>query len=194
MITSRRLIVSIALMGLFASAQASAVVTAQDATPAATTPAATPMADRHGLVGSWRVTAAPAQGPPELVLGTFAADGSAVTAAPRVLPAPGGADGVVYTSSGHGAWEASGPDTAILTFIVLLADEQGNVVGTNTVRANIILGADARTFSGEFVWTIADPSGTTLVTIPGTVEATRIVAEAPEMPTSGTPAVATPST
>jgi hypothetical protein len=50
--------------------------------------------------------------------------------------------------------------------------------GTITPRLSITLGTDGQTFSAEFVTTLADPAGTTLATFTGTVEGTRIVAEA----------------
>jgi hypothetical protein len=57
-----------------------------------------------------------------------------------------------------------------------------------TIRAGITLGADGQTFSGEFVATIADPEGTTIGTFPGTLQATRIAAEALQTSVAATPA------
>jgi hypothetical protein len=100
---------------------------------------------------------------------------------------------VVFLSAGHGAWDATGSDTAIFTFADLQADGQGNPDGTGIVRASITLDPDGQAFSGEYVRTFADPAGNTVAIIPGTVQASRIVAEAPEMPTAGTPAAASPA-
>jgi hypothetical protein len=152
---------------------------AQDATP---TPG-------QEFVGSWRLTVTETQAPPFLALGTFGADGTVVVSPPPVVPpAPRGPATVVHTSAGHGAWEATGPDTAILTFILLAADEEGNPFATRTVRASLTLGGDGRSFGGEFEATIADPAGNVVATETGTIQATRLVAEAPATtPMAGTP-------
>jgi hypothetical protein len=154
---------------------------------------ATPAEEEHGIVGSWRAAITPAQASPERALATFDADGFVISAAPPVLALPFRSGEPVFTSAGHGMWEATGPDTAIFTFVVLLSDGQGNAFGTNTVQGNLTVGDDGQTLSGEFVWNIADTMGNTIVTMPGTVEAERIVASAPEMPATGTPIGATPT-
>jgi hypothetical protein len=90
----------------------------------------------------------------------------------------------------HGTWAATGADTAIATFIHLRASGEGQPLGTITPRFSVTLGDDGQTFSGEFMTTLADATGATLATFTGTVQAARIVAEPPEMPTtsaSGTP-------
>src|SRR5688572_7230216 len=73
-----------------------------------------PMAEGQGFVGSWRMTVFEPEGPPTLGLATFGADRTVVTAEHPVVTPPI-APGVVYTSSGHGAWEATGPNTAVVT-------------------------------------------------------------------------------
>jgi hypothetical protein len=117
-------------------------------------------------------------GPPTLALATLGADGTVVAAEHPVVTPPI-ASGAVFTSSGHGAWAATGPRTAVFTLIGLGSYGQGILFGTATGRASITLGADDQTFSGEVVWTVADPAGNPLATFPGTFQATRIVAEAP---------------
>lgn len=146
----------------------------------------TPLADGQGFVGSWRMTIFEAEGPPTLGLATFGADRTVVTAEHPVVTPPI-APGVVFTSSGHGAWEPTGPDTAIVTFVGLGGDGQGSLFGTLTARASITLGAAGQTFSGEVAWTIADPGGNPLATYLGSLQATRIVAEAPGSPVVSTP-------
>lgn len=153
------------------------------------------MAPRHneqGLVGSWRMTFFEDEGPPTLALATFGADGTVVTAEHPVVTPPI-APGVIFTSSGHGAWQATGPDTAIFSFVGLGGDGQGKLFGTATARSSITLGAGGQTFSGEVVWTIADPGGSPLATYPGRFQAMRIVAEAPGTPVADRPAAATPA-
>jgi hypothetical protein len=145
-------------------------------------------ADAAGFVGAWQVAVNLDQGSPEVSLGTFSADGTVVTAVSPVMPAPADAQTpVVFTSGGHGVWEATGSGTAIITFVLLLADEQGQPVGTATVRGHLVLDTDAQTFRGDVVRSLADHAGTTLATIPGEVQGTRIVAAAPDAAVDGTP-------
>ena len=61
-----------------------------------------------------------------------------------------------------------------------------------TVRASLTLGVDGDSLSGEFVSTVADPAGNLVATIPGTMQGTRIVAEAPGGPVA-TPMAGTPA-
>ena len=176
-------ILALVLLGLLA-ANRSPATNAQDATP---------MAGQE-FVGSWRLTVAEAEAPPFLALGTFGADGTAVISPPPVVPPSShGPATVVHTSAGHGAWEATGADSAIVTFILMAADEKGSPFATRTVRASLMLGADGQSFSGEFEATVADPAGTFMATESGTIQATRIVAEAPGTP-AATPMVGTPVT
>jgi len=174
-------ILAFVLLGLFA-ANRSPVTNAQEATP---------MAGQE-FVGSWRLTVAEAEAPSFLALGTFGVGGTVVVSPPPVVPpSPHGPATVVHTSAGHGAWEATGADTAIVTFVLLAADENGNPFATRTVRASLMLGVDGQSFSGEFEATVADPSGKVMATESGTIQATRLIAEAPEI-SGATPMVATP--
>jgi hypothetical protein len=141
------------------------------------------MGEKQGFVGSWRMTFCEAAGPPTLGLATFGADGTVVTAEHPVVTPPVAA-GAVFTSSGHGVWQSIAPDAAVVTFIGLGSLGQGILFGTATAHASIRLGPDGQTFRGDVVWTVADPSGTLLATYPGTFQATRIVIEAPELPTA----------
>jgi hypothetical protein len=144
----------------------------------------TPMHRATGFVGSWRLTVFEPDGPPTLALATFGADGTLVTAEHPVVTPPI-APGPVFTSSGHGEWNATDPNAAVLTFVALGSVGQGKLFGTVTIRASITLGSDQETFSGQYAATIAGPDGATLATIPGTLQATRIVAEAPAVPAAG---------
>jgi hypothetical protein len=153
---------------------------------------ATPMAGLE-FVGSWRLTVDEAQAPPFLALGTFGADGTVVVSPPPVVPpSPHGPATVVHTSAGHGAWEATGLDTAIVTFMLLAADAEGNPFATRTVRAGLMLGTDGQSVSGVFEATVADPAGNVMATESGVIKATRIIAEAPET-LAPTPVVGTPA-
>ena len=165
---------------------------AANRSPATNAQDATSMAGQE-FVGSWRLNVTEAQAPPFLALGTFGAEGTVVVSPPPVVPpSPHGPATVVHTSAGHGAWEAAGPDAAIVTFVLLAADEQGNLFATRTVRASLTLGADGQSFSGKFEATVADPGGNVMATESGVIQATRIIAEAPgtqaATPITGTPA------
>ena len=144
----------------------------------ATLQAPTAMTEQLGFVGSWLVTFFEEDGPPTLALATVGSDGTVVTAEHPVVTPPI-ASGPVFTSSGHGAWKAIGPDTAALTFVGLGSHAEGSLFGTVTANATITLGPDRRSFDGDVVFTVADPTGTVLGAWPGTYKATRIVAEAP---------------
>ena len=142
------------------------------------TPTTTPMAESMGFVGSWLVTFFEEGGPPTLALATVGADGTVVASEHPVVTPPI-ANNVVFTSAGHGAWASTGPETAVFTLVVLGSYGEGVFFGTATGHSAIKLGADGQTFSGDVVWTLADPAGQPLATFPGTFQATRIVAEGP---------------
>jgi hypothetical protein len=149
---------------------------------------ATPMADSQGFVGSWQVIVSFAQGPPSRSLGTIDADGTIVASIAPVMPWPGAPGDVLFSSSAHGAWSSTGSDSAIVTFVGLVADGQGTLFGTATFRASVTLDPDGKTFSGSNMVKIADLEGTTVATRRGTIQGMRIVAEQPEMPDAATPA------
>lgn len=166
---------TVMLLGVLAIS--STITAAQDTAPAA---------ESRGFVGSWRAVVTPPDGSSFRSLITLGADGTATTSNQPVQPAlPGSSGQVIFASAGHGVWAADS-NTAHLTFVVLLADGQGNFVGTATSRATLTLDADGQAFRGEGAATIADPAGTTVATVPVTVKAERIAVEAP-----GTPAATT---
>ena len=136
------------------------------------------LAATRSVVGSWLVRFFEADGPPTLALATFGGDGTVVSAEHPVVTPPI-APGVIFTSSGHGAWAATGPDTVDFTVVGLGSYAEGILFGTATGHATIALAADGQSFSGDVVWTIADPAGNPLATFPGTFRATRIVAGSP---------------
>jgi hypothetical protein len=138
-----------------------------------------------GFVGSWRVTVFEVDGPPTLALMTLGADGTLVSAEHPVVTPPM-APGVVFASGGHGAWRASGPETAVLTSIGLGSLGDGTLLGVVTMRASLTLATDRQALVGEFVATIDDRDGTTVGTFPGTLEGRRILAEAPATAAPGT--------
>ena len=137
----------------------------------------TPPADGQGFVGSWLGDVTFSEGPPSSSVGTI------VVSIPPVMPRPGAPGNVLFTSSGQGAWEATGADSAIVTVVALVADGQGNAFGATTIRASVTLDPGGQTFSGSNVVTITDVAGNTVATRQGTIQGTRIVAEAPAMAT-----------
>jgi hypothetical protein len=168
-------ILTVVLLGLVAAAR-TGPTTAQEA------------ADGPDLAGSWRVVISFADGRTIVGLSTLGADGTAVASGLPVLPAqPGAPSGVEFASLGHGVWEATGPDTAIITVVHLRAGQDGQPLGTRTGRFAVALASDGQAFSGELVTTLSDPAGATVATFTATVQATRIAAEAPGTPAAGTP-------
>lgn len=147
-----------------------------------TTSYARPSADHNltdqDFVGSWRLKVVEANGSTSQALVTLGADGTMVTSEHPVVTPPV-AGGPVFASSGHGAWRLTGPGTAVSTFVGLGCVGNGDFFGTVTIRTAVTLDDGAETFGGEFAATIADPSGQTMAVIPGTIQATRIHAEAP---------------
>ena len=145
--------------------------------------------NRHGIVGSWKMTFFEKDGPPTLALATIGADGTVVVAEHPVVTPPIAGE-AVFTSSGHGAWAASGQDAATFTVVGLGSFGRGVLFGTATARAAVKLGTDGRSFAGDVVWTIADPDGHSRAVYPGTFQATRIVPEAPDLSGAHAPVAA----
>jgi hypothetical protein len=134
----------------------------------------------HALIGSWRVAgvpvgAWPVPGRPGFdTIETYTADGPVIDSGIPLHPAPTDSPyKLVFYSAGHGTWESTGERSAIVTFVRLMADEDGNALGTLTIRVAAEVGVDGQTFSGTFVTTAVDPAGAVLVAFPGTLEATR---------------------
>jgi hypothetical protein len=135
----------------------------------------------NGFVGSWRMTIFEEHGPPSLALATLGADGTIVAAEHPVVTPPL-APGPIFTSAGHGAWEATGPETANATIVGLGSAGEGSLVAISTARFSIRLGADGQSFSGDANWSVTDPDGNHLATFPLTLRATRVVAGVAEEP------------
>jgi len=114
------------------------------------------------------------------------AGGTLVTAEHPVVT-PSGAPGAIFTSSGHGAWRASGLNEALFTYVGLGSDSYGNLFAVVTFRGSLVLGADQHTLKGEMTAGIDDPQGTTMATFPMTLEGTRIIAETSRVPSTGAP-------
>jgi hypothetical protein len=134
------------------------------------------MTEMTAFVGSWHVTVYETDGPPTRGLCTFSADGTMVTAEHPVVTPPG-APGVIFTSSGHGAWQAVAADRAVFTFAGLGSDGTGNLYCVVTFRGDVTITGSNQLFRGDVVATIADPAGATLAVFPLTIEGTPIIAE-----------------
>jgi hypothetical protein len=133
------------------------------------------------FVGSWSITVFETEGPSTRALYTMGAGGTLVTAEHPVVTPPG-APGAIFTSSGHGAWRASGPNEALFKYVGLGSDSYGNLFAVVTFRGSLVLGADRNTLKGEMTASIDDPQGNTMATFPMTLEGTRIVAETSRVP------------
>jgi hypothetical protein len=176
------LLVAVLALALLAGVAVARPV-AQEATPA-------PLAE-HPLVGAWRIVPDP-PGPP-LVLIVYHADGTLTYSAPSGSPAPEGAPfAVAFDTPAYGAWEPTGPRSAVLTAYAIETDEAGNFLGTLGFHGTVELdeSLDAYRFVG--VVEPADPGGAVAGTFPVSTSATRITVDraraAGEAPPAGTPA------
>jgi len=59
----------------------------------------------------------------------------------------------------------------------VLADADGNPAGRQTIYGTREISADGQGFTGEYTYTITDPSGTVLITASGTDTGTRMMVE-----------------
>jgi hypothetical protein len=135
----------------------------------------TPAAGNQGFVGAWRLTSETPSGASQGLL-TLMADGTTVFSGRPVAPT-GGEPPVAFIGTGHGAWEQTGPDTAAASFVVFIADGEGNFLWVVTDSVEMTLGVDGASWSGPYSSTTADPSGNVLFIGPGTAEATRITVQ-----------------
>lgn len=126
-----------------------------------------PGGNHHSAVGSWSVESDPgdAEYTPRLMI--LAADGSALFVSG-------------HQTTGIGSWQPMNDTTAMLTFAVT-TDGPAYIL----IRAKIELAADGTSFTGVFtVEAVFDPAsgGTSGELGPGTLDGTRISAEAPGTP------------
>ena len=147
--------------------------------------AGTPVAAGQGFVGAWRVTFETPAGPSRSLL-TVMADGTLLFSGRPVSPASGGFP-VIFGSAAHGAWHASGPNTAALTWVGLVTDGDGNFLAEVTDSVEATLASDGNSWSGAYSATVLDPTGNELYVGGARVSATRIVVQPVATPAS-TPA------
>jgi hypothetical protein len=133
----------------------------------------------HPLVGSWQVEVTVDGAPPLALpnLASFTADGVAIVSAPPLLPELPGAPARDQFSTGHGAWEPSGPDAARVTFSFLVVGPGGVLASINTVEGDLQVSEDGATYTGTFTLAIEDAAGSQSGGGRGTWEATRIGVE-----------------
>lgn len=167
---SRTLSLAALLVGLFLTA-ALIIAPSQRAGAAQ----ATPTTATSPLVGAWELqteTGNPSH-PPSVAV--FHPDGTYYES---------DADG----SDGAGAWQMTGPNTAILTIVFHGTDEKGNYVAQIKVRASITLDASGNSFTAPYTIEFSAPDGKSTGQLgPVTATATRIMAEAPGTPVGPLP-------
>jgi hypothetical protein len=123
----------------------------------------------HPLVGTWLIDTDvdDPENPPEVDV--FTADGGIVGVA---------ANGDVTA----GVWEATGDNTATVTFVTPEGEEEA-YFGLFMVRASVEIDESGDGFEGTYTFDIIDPDGNATGEYgPGGVSATRISAEAPGEP------------
>jgi hypothetical protein len=163
-----------------------AVVTVLNFTPARTgAQAGTPSAAGQGFVGAWRLTTETPFGASQSLL-TLMADGTVLFSDRPVLPGGAGFPDT-FVSTGHGAWEQTGPERAAATFVFFITDGEGNFLGVVTDSVEAALEPGGASWSGPFSSTTTDPAGKVLYIGNGMAEATRITVQPLATP------VATPS-
>lgn len=125
-----------------------------------------------GIVGSWLVTTTvvkQASTFPSLL--TFTGDGIVLADETPSL----------YETTGHGAWEATGKDSANFTFIALIGSESGALSVQLKVIGSLVYNAAADTWQGPFTIRITDADGAEVLVDEGTFDAVRIAVESLDM-------------
>lgn len=138
-----------------------------------------------GFVGAWRITSETPFGSSQSLM-TVMADGTVLFTDRPVLPGGVGFP-VSFISTGHGAWEQTGPTAAAATWVEFVSDGEGNFLATVTGTVEATLGTDGNSWSGPFSSTSADPAGTVLFVGGGSVRATRITVQPLATPATGAP-------
>ena len=135
----------------------------------------TPVAVERGFVGAWRVTFDTPTGPSQSLL-TVMGDGTLLFSGRPVSPAAGGFP-VIYSSTAHGAWQATGPTGAAMTWIGLVTDGEGVLLAVVTDSVEATLDATGNAWSGSYSASVNDPDGNELYVGGATVKAERITVQ-----------------
>jgi hypothetical protein len=175
----------VAVAGLFGMGQR-AELSAQEATP---------MASGHPLVGSWNVTIA-FEGTstvklPSLI--TYTAEGTVLVANAGQLPLSLSPASGLFFTEGHGTWRATGERTADATFVFLILDQTTGLAATSTTRTSVAVDASGNAYTGRFESDTISPSGNSMGSERGTVQATRIQVQPLGGQGVATPVAATPT-
>jgi hypothetical protein len=132
--------------------------------------------DSDGPTGSWLYTVT-IPGYTFQGIETYSADGG-YTEADQLSFAP-----FAVASAGHGAWQSSGKNKFLLTYVNLTFDgfSTGNPTGTLKVRQRTTIDRTGNSYSGSGDYTYFDLNGNPLPGISGTftIVATRIQVQAP---------------
>jgi hypothetical protein len=135
---------------------------------------------QHPAIGSWRIMLTPDGGESENhALITLLADGSVISSPPPVERFPLAAEGVIFVSTGHGAWTGTGADRVELGFVGQGTNSRGELEGFGSVYATGQADTGGNSFSGRYHFEIAGPDGTVAATEDGTVRGMRITAADP---------------
>jgi hypothetical protein len=125
------------------------------------------------FVGSWRVTIYETDGPPTRGMMTIHPDGTLIAAEHPVVTPPG-APGVIFTSSGHGAWQPTGANDAAFTFMTMGSDASGNLFAVVTISGAATAGDEPDAIAGRCSARLEDRAGNHLATFPLTFTGERI--------------------
>jgi hypothetical protein len=115
-----------------------------------------PQADEKSPVGTWFVYICPGSSDPcstaspIINIATINKDGTMINADFGANP---------WRSPGPGVWAKTGPNQLATTFVELLSDAQGALVGRAKVRAPLKYDHKSDTLAGPFQVDITDPSG-----------------------------------
>lgn len=136
------------------------------------------MADRHPVVGTWRVGVEIPGAPAGMInLATFSLDGGVVVAFPSPTPAaPGAGHQFEFWTPALGRWESTGDVSAAMYFTSLGVNEHGATVGTHSITAMLQADADGQGLTGPFTISITGADDSALGSVAGTIRATRITA------------------
>ncbi len=131
----------------------------------------------QGPEGSWLYTVT-IPNPPDVsivFLGTetYSAGGGYVEA-DQLSFTPGS-----LATAGHGAWQSTGQNTFLLTYVNLTYDASGNPTGTSKVRQTTRLARTGNSYSGAGDYAYYDLNGNVVLSGTFTITAKRILVEAP---------------
>ena len=150
------------------------------ATPLTTFPAkADSGEDGISLTGSWRIKLhfTTLAVPDSLALGAFTKEGIFIGSQQGDSAGPGQDE-----TPGYGAWTQVGYRNFALRFQTVQANADSSLRGQLTVTMQLTLDATNQ-FSGTFQGTSRDPNGNVVVTVGGTLTATRLPAVCPHIDT-----------